>query len=154
MRIELIKIKFDDTCSYKYRPIKYCCDALQKDKGIIFTNEDFVDPDEKYCDDDGNSIPSFCTTYTVNVNSYDDEWDEVNNYPIKFCPHCGERITTKVMNVSDLSKTYEALKKERKDLFIKANTTDSKKKESELKGKVRQLDNGLNWFFELNEWKE
>ena len=40
MKIELIRLKFDDTHSYKYKPFKYCCDEIQNDKAIVFTNED------------------------------------------------------------------------------------------------------------------
>ena len=29
MRIELIRLKFNDTHSYKYKPFKYCCDEIQ-----------------------------------------------------------------------------------------------------------------------------
>lgn len=37
MKIELIKLKFNDIYSYKYKPFQYCCDEIQNDKAIIFT---------------------------------------------------------------------------------------------------------------------
>ena len=42
MKIELIKLKFNDTHSYKHKPFTYCCDEIQNDKAIVFTGEDFV----------------------------------------------------------------------------------------------------------------
>lgn len=42
MKIELIKLKFNDTHSYKYKPFTHCCDEIQNDKAIVFTGEDLV----------------------------------------------------------------------------------------------------------------
>lgn len=42
MKTELIKLKFNDICSYKYKPFKCCCDEIQDNKTIIFTNKDLV----------------------------------------------------------------------------------------------------------------
>ena len=42
MKIELIRLKFNDTHSYKYKPFKHCCDEIQNDKAIVFTGEDLV----------------------------------------------------------------------------------------------------------------
>ena len=42
MKIDLIKLKFNDTCAYKYKPFTYCCDEIQNDKAIVFTGEDLV----------------------------------------------------------------------------------------------------------------
>ena len=32
MKIELIRLKFNDTHSYKYKPFKYCCDEIQNNE--------------------------------------------------------------------------------------------------------------------------
>lgn len=40
MKIKLIKLKFNDTHSYKYKPFTYCCNKIQNDKAIVFTGED------------------------------------------------------------------------------------------------------------------
>ena len=62
MKIELIELKFNDTYSYKYKPFKHCCEAIQDDKAIIFTNEDLF---PKYdCDDYDVYVPQFCTSYS------------------------------------------------------------------------------------------
>ena len=150
MKIELIKLKFNDTHSYKYKPFKYCCDEIQNDKAIVFTNEDLSPL--KHIDDD-NFIPQFCTSHTEVITSYEDEWEQTDNYPIQFCPHCGEKIEISVINEIDVSDKYNELSKQREDLWKKCQRTDSKKKESELREQVRKLDNQINGFYELGEWK-
>lgn len=42
MKIELIKLKFNNTHSYKYKPFTICCNEIQNDKAIVFTGEDIV----------------------------------------------------------------------------------------------------------------
>ena len=90
MKIELIRLKFNDTHSYKYKPFKHCCDEIQNDKAIVFTGEDLVHSDD--CWDDERYIPRFCTSYTEVITSYEDEWEQTDNYPIQVCPHCERRL--------------------------------------------------------------
>ena len=71
MKIELIKLKFNDTCSYKYKPFQYCCDEIHQNNCIVFTNEDLSPL--KYIDEGGNFIPQFCTSHTEIITSYEDE---------------------------------------------------------------------------------
>ena len=149
MKIELIKLKFNDTRSYKYKPFKHCCDKIQNDKAIVFTSED-IDREYKA---DGISIPQFCTSHTEIITSYEDEWEQIDNYPIQFCPHCGEKIEISVVDEIYVSEKYNELTKQRKELWKKCQRTDSKKKESELREQVRKLDNQINDFYELGEWK-
>ena len=108
MKIELIKLKFNDTHSYKYKPFKYCCEEIQKNKTIVFTGEDINDIGGEYEDDD-ISIPQFCTSYTETVGSWGDEWEQTDNYPIQFCPHCGEKIEISVVDEIDVSDEYNGL---------------------------------------------
>ena len=150
MKIELIRLKFNDTHSYKYKPFKYCCDEIQNNKAIVFTNE-YLSP-LKYIDD-GNFIPQICTSHTEVITSYEDEWEQTDNYPIQFCPHCGEMIEISVVDEIDVSNKYEELTKQREELWKKCQKTDSKKKESELREQVRKLDNQINDFYKLGEWK-
>lgn len=63
MKIKLIKLKFNDTHSYKYKPFTYCCNKIQNDKAIVFTGEDINDIGGEY-KDEGISIPHFCTSHT------------------------------------------------------------------------------------------
>lgn len=131
MKIELIKLKFNDTHSYKHKPFTYCCDEIQNDKAIVFTGEDLVCNDTfglVVRDSDDNIIPQFCNSYTETFNSWGDEYEQTDN--------------------------YNELSKQREDLLKKCQRTDSKKKEAELIEQVRKLDNQINGFYLLDEWKE
>lgn len=151
MKIELIRLKFNDTHSYKYKPFQYCCDEIHKNDCIIFTNEDLSPL--KHIDDD-NFIPQFCTSHTEVITSYEDEWEQTDNYPIQFCPHCGKKIEISVVDEIDVSDKYNELSKQRKELWKKCQRTDSKKKEVELKEQVRKLDKQIDSFYWLDERKE
>lgn len=153
MKIDLIKLKFNDTCAYKHKPFQYCCDEIQNDKAIVFTGEDINDICGE-CEDDSISIPQFCTSYTETVGSWGDEWEQTDNYPIQFCPHCGEKIEISVVNEIDVSDKYNELTEQRKELWKKCQRTDSKKKESELIEQVRKLDDQIDSFYWLDEWKD
>lgn len=147
MKIELIKLKFNDTRSYKYKPFKHCCDEIKNDKVIIFTDKDITGEYE----DDGVCVPQFCTSYTETVGSWGDEFENTDNYPIQFCPHCGEKIEISVVDEIDVSEKYNELSKQREELWEKCQRTDSKKEECELIEQVRKLDDQINDFYCLNE---
>lgn len=151
MKIDLIKLKFNDTCAYKHKPFQYCCDEIQNDKAIVFTGEDLVHSDD--CWDDERYIPQFCTSYTETFNSWGDEWEQTDNYPIKFCPHCGKKIKISVVDEIDVSDKYKELSKQRDELWRKCQRTDSKKRESELREQVGKLDKQIDSLYELGEWK-
>ena len=151
MKIELIKLKFNDTCAYKYKPFTHCCKAIQNDKAIVFAYEDLVHLDTYW--EDERYIPRFCTSHTEVITSYEDEWEQTDNYPIRFCPHCGEKIEISVVDEIDVSDKYKKLYKLREELWKKCQRTDSKKEESELRNHVRKLDDQINDFYELCEWK-
>lgn len=151
MKIELIRLKFDDTHSYKYKPFKYCCDEIHQNDCIMFTNEDLSPL--KYMDDSGNFIPQFCTSHTEVITSYEDKWEQTDNYPIQFCPHCGEKIEILIVDEIDVSDKYKELSKQRDELWERCQGTDSKKKESELREQVGKLDKQIDGFYWLDEWK-
>lgn len=150
MKIELIKLKFNNTCSYKYKPFKHCCNEIQNDKAIVFTGEDLVHSDD--CWDDERYIPRFCTSHTEVITSYEDEWEQTDNYPIKYCPHCGEKIEISVVDEVNVSDKYKELPKQREELWMKSQRTDSKKEAFELEEQVRKLDKQINSFYWLDEW--
>lgn len=152
MKIELIKLKFNDTHSYKYKSFTHCCEAIQNDKAIVFTGEDINDIGGEY-EDDCVFIPQFCTSHTEVITCYEDEWEQTDNYPIQFCPHCGEKIEISVVDEIDVSDKYKELSKQREDLLKRCQRTDSKKEERELRKQVRKLDEQINDFYELSEWK-
>lgn len=103
--------------------------------------------------EDERYIPRFCTSHTEVITSYEDEWEQTDNYPIQFCPHCGEMIEISVVDEIDVSDKYKKLSKLREELWKKCQKTDSKKEESELRNHVRKLDDQINDFYELCEWK-
>ena len=114
MKIELIKLKFNDTCAYKHKPFTYCCDEIQNDKAIVFTGEDLVCNDTfglVVRDSDDYIIPQFCTSHTEVITSYEDEWEQTDNYPIQLCPHCGKKIEVSVVDEIDVSDKYNELSK-------------------------------------------
>lgn len=152
MKIDLVRLKFNDTCSYKYKPFKYCCDEIQEDKAIVFTGEDLVHNND--CWGDERYIPRFCNSHTETFNSWGDEFEQTENYPIQFCPHCGEKIEINVVDEVDFSEEYDELSKLRKELWDKYNKTDSKREAEELRRKVADLDDKINDFYELGEMKE
>ena len=146
MKIELIRLRFNDTYSYKYKPFTHCCDEIQSDKAIDLVHSDDCWDDERY-------IPRFCTSHTEVITSYEDEWEQTDNYPIQFCPHCGEKIEISVVDEIDMSDKYEELTKQRDELWKKCQRTDSKKKEFELREQVEKLNKQINDLYELGEGK-
>ena len=151
MKIELIKLKFNDTCAYKYKPFTHCCEAIQNDKAIIFTGEDLIHLDTYW--EDEKYIPQFCTSHTEVITSYEDELEQIDNYPIEFCPHCGEKIEISIVDEIDVSDKYNELSKQREELWKKCRETDSKKEGFELGKQIIKLDKQINNFYCLDEWK-
>mgnify|MGYP004462734925 FL=1 len=152
MKIDLIKLKFDRTTSYKYKPFKYCCDDIQNNEGIIFTNEDIAS--WKYKDEENNFIPQFCVSVSEVIGSLDDEFERTDNYPIQFCPHCGEKIEINVVNEVDVSEKFKKLSTQCDELQKKYNKTNSNKKEIELLNQFFKLNKQVNEYYWLNEWDE
>lgn len=152
IKIELIKLKFDGSVSYKYKPFKYCCEAITKNRTIEFTEEsstyDFYDT----YDDDNITLPHFASWLSETVKDWEDEWENEYYYPIKFCPHCGEPIEIVVIGEEDRTEEYLELKKQRDVLWKKCRRTDSKKKENELRKQVQELDGKIEWFYALSEY--
>ena len=64
-----------------------------------------------------------------------------------------KKIEISVVDEIDVSDKYNELTKQRDELWRKCQKTDSKKKESELSEQVRKLDDQINDFYELGEWK-
>ncbi|WP_288682248.1 hypothetical protein [uncultured Eubacterium sp.] len=153
MKIDLVKLNFDDTHSYKYKPFKYCCKAIQDNKTIEFTNEDLENFEEEHIYED-DYIPRFCTSYAETIKDWGDEWELTTNYPIKFCPHCGEKIEINIVEKIDVSEKYNELVRRQEELRKQCQETDSKREESELREKLRKLNNQIDDFYKLNEWNE
>ena len=106
MKIDLVKINLGDSYEYKFKKYEPCCDDILDNPCIDFTNYNLTGetPDNE---------PRYCLT---NNESCDDAaWCE--NYPIKFCPHCGEPIEIKTVEVIDRSEKFSALVKKREELL-------------------------------------
>ena len=119
-------------------------------KAIVFTGEDLVHLDTHW--EDERYIPRFCTSHTEVITSYEDEWEQTDNYPIRFCPHCGEKIGISVVKEIDVSDKYKELTKQRDEPWKKCQKTDSKRKEFELRKQVGKLDKQIDSFYWLDEW--
>lgn len=154
MKIELIKIKFDDSVSYKYKSFKYCCDAITKNKTIELTTQSPSEDFYGICDKEFRIIPYFASWFSETVTSWEDEWENDYYYPIKFCPHCGEPIKITIVGEEDWSEEYLSLTKQRNELNEKRRKTDSKKKEAQLSDEIRELDKKIDEFYHLGEYKE
>ena len=125
MKIELIRCRFNNgSVSYKYMPFNYCCDEIKNNPCVLFT--DVVV--SGVLDKEGNrNLPQFCTSHTEIITSYEDEWEQTDNYPIQFCPHCSEKIEINVVDDVDLSNVkltninlVELLRRDKVTLNMKA----------------------------------
>lgn len=48
----------------------------------------------------------------------------------------------------------KTLSKQREELWKKYNRTDSKKKSEELRKQVQELDNQIDWLYQLAEYRD
>lgn len=153
MKVELIKQTFNNHKSFKFKPIKYCCEDL-KNNPVIELTDSFADGGEHEEDDDGYVTPYFAVRRTEIINSWEDEWEDYHYYKIDYCPFCGEPIEISIIEEEDVSEIVNELEKQRKEAWNKYNRTDSKKKAAELQRLVHELDDKINYFYELLEHNE
>lgn len=81
MKIELIKLRFNQTFSYKYKSFTYCCNALKNNPCILFTDEDVMSDPSYSISDQDNSLPRFCMTRTLSFRDWEDEWEKLKISP-------------------------------------------------------------------------
>ena len=172
MKIELIKQTLNsdygylENC-YKYKPIEWCCERIKNNPLIkLGVDEDYYykfncpedcNDDCDVCDmvnNDIEHVPSMTIEYEVTVNSYDDYWTEEHCYRIDYCPFCGEPIEVSIVEEEDISEVYHNIEKEREEMYKMRVKTDSIKKRQELDVIVRKLDEKLNYFHSLEEYKK
>lgn len=155
MKIELIRQRFNDTRGYKYKSFSHCCDKIKDNPRIVFSNEVELDANNlDGCLDDECTFPVFAIWNSKTVGSWGDECENDYYYKINYCPFCGEPIEIFVVGEEDMDNYYKALSKQRDELWKKCNRTDSKKKSEELRKQVQELDDQINWLYELAEYKE
>ena len=125
-----------------------CCKELKNNPCIEFTNEYLESVEE-----DAFPLPQVCTRDVVHTTSYEDDFEDIYNYPIQYCPHCGQPIEISVIKTIDCSKQYEELEKEREELSKKVNETDSKIETKKLKEQIKTIHDSIEDFYHFNEWK-
>lgn len=150
MKIELIKQKFNDTRGYKYKPFSHCCDKIKDNPRIVFSDEVYTEDDR----DDECTFPAFAIWHSEVIRSWEDEWEQDDYFKINHCPFCGESIEISVVGEEDMDKYYKILSKQREELWKKCNRTDSKKKSEELQKQVQDLDNQIDWLYQLAEYRD
>ena len=148
MKVEIIKQNLGDEVSYKYKPMSFCCDELARNPVIELVVGEY-DVAENYI-----SEPQFCITDYEKWTEWEEEFRRYDCYPIKFCPFCGEKIETEIIREEDVSDEYIRLERERDILCKGARVTDSKSKEEDLRRKVRELENKLDYYNELRKYNE
>lgn len=154
MKIELIRQKFNDTRGYKYKPFSYCCGKIKDNPRIVFSDEVELDANNlDDCLDDECTFPAFAIWHSETVGG-GDEWENDYCYKISYCPFCGEPIKITVVGEENVDEYYKVLSKQREDLWKKCNRTDSKKKSEELRRQVQELDDQINWLYQLAEYKD
>ena len=95
-----------------------------------------------------------CISHSYDDGDYEDSWIVTENYPISFCPHCGEKITISIVGEEDHTKELDILEAERDKILKQIRRTDSKKKTEELNEQRRMLDKRINYLYEFGEYDE
>lgn len=148
MKVEIIKQNLGDEVSYKYKPMSFCCDELARSPVIELVAGEY-DVTINYILE-----PRFCIVDYEEWTEWEGEFHRDDYYPIKFCPFCGEKIETEIIREEDVSDKYARLERERDILCKGARVTDSKSKEENLRRKVRELENKLDYYNELRKYNE
>lgn len=91
MKVEIIKQNLGDECSYKYKPMSFCCEKLARNP-VIELVADRYDVTKNYI-----SEPQFCIANYEEWTEWEEEFHRDDYYPIKFCPFCGEKIETEII---------------------------------------------------------
>ena len=149
MKIELIRQKFNSTRGYKYKPFSWCCNKIQDNPRVVFSDEVYTEDTI----DDECTFPAFALCHTEVYRDWEDEYEQDTYYKINHCPFCGEPIEISVVGEEDVDDYYKNLSKQREELWKKYNKTDSKKKAQELYDQVHELDNQINWLYQLVEYE-
>lgn len=146
MEIKIEKWITEDGNSYKILKIEKCCDKILKSSNITLNSE--FSEDDTYEDEKGYSVKLI--RKETDYEGYTDYFYET----IRFCPFCGKSIGIQIVNEVDKTDEYKTLTNEREILWKKCCKTDSRKKEQELREKVRELDNKINKILEDDDLKE
>lgn len=133
MKINIKRHKFDDKVGYEVTRMDYCCEEF-KDFPIKELTNDFIEHED----------PSMCISHQYEETCWEDSWETTDNYPINFCPFCGQPIEINVIQGEDFTEKYKQLKIEREQVWEKCRSTDSKRESSELQNQVHDIDEKIN----------
>jgi hypothetical protein len=147
MEVRVEKWIVDDCVSYKILDIDKCCDRLINSKNINLNNE--FDENDIYAIDDRYSIKITRSEFI------DEDFGDTYFYEtINYCPWCGSRIDIEIINTIDKTEEYKQLKTERDILWKKVCKTDSRKKESEIREQIRELDKKMNYMLSSDDFEK
>lgn len=148
MKAQLIKQIFKSngymTCGYKIKNIEYCCDDLKNNPLFEFSTEN-IDYDDH--------IPLPSIREDVEYNEWGETYEYSNYYEISFCPFCGKPIIVEVVGEEDVTELYCEIEEKRNNIHKKYMRTDSKKKEAQYGLMRNHLDDLLNHFHILCDYK-
>lgn len=145
MEINLVKIKFNDWESYKYKPFTYCCEKIKNNKNFLFADNDFEN-DEDYEKNGFSYIPKFCISLPSD-EIFEEDYNR--NSVINYCPYCGEKIEIKLTDEIDISKKYNELSRQRDILNRKYNK--STKNREEIRKEYELVINKIDELYEITE---
>lgn len=151
MKIALVELKINGEKSYKYKPFKYCCAKIRDNPCIVFTGEDIIEESD---DRSIWNIPKFCIRKEVTQDYWEDTFEYTNNFPINFCPFCGEKIEVSIAEKKDVSDVYNRLTGKRKSIRGRIMKTDSKSRDIELNKKLQIIDRKIEELCSLSEYRE
>lgn len=146
--INLIKNAFlDKYISYKIdKSSTLCCSQLTNNLDMIDFHQGFIENltnEEEQELDDSFYAYGICIKHVQYV--YDDK--DIFLYKINNCPFCGEKIELNIVETKNVTKAYNEIEKKSNDLYYKANHTDSKKEEVELRKLAKIESDKLNSFY-------
>lgn len=144
MNIKVEKWEFDGKRSYKILELTKCCDKITKSEVVTLRDE--------YENGDDSDYSVKLIEDQEAVLSGDDDWYSYER--INFCPFCGEKIDIEIVNTIDKTEEYLELKQDRSELWEKCRKTDSKKKESQLREQIYELDKKINEMYVNDNFKE
>lgn len=147
MKIDLVKIKLSQCNKYKYKPIKWCCDEMKNNPMTLFTNDDLTRIEGW----DYQGHPQMCLNFDY-VEDYEDDYEIIKNYPIKYCPWCGEKIDINVVDELGMISRERKIFNELEKLHEKRNKSDSISERTRLSKKEELLRDEIDKMYDLDEW--
>ena len=157
MNINLVKIKYDNTYCYKYKPLKFCCEDLKNaynsdvygDYPDIILTHDNIWSSESIA----YKLPVLCFSQNI-ISFYDDDYIDIRNYPINYCPYCGKKLNYFIeLEGEDYIELYKKLIKAMDDLQEQAKTTNSDKEYKEIVDKKELIHNKINIFEDIDDYE-